>query len=78
MIRTALFALLLAGCGDSFEEPPPVDLSKNPYDFGIPTDGNGGHDLSTPDFAGDDLAGLDFASPLDFTQAGDHDLSQVD
>jgi hypothetical protein len=76
-MRTALFALLLAGCGDSFEEPASVDLSKNPYDFGIPTDGSG-RDQSMPDFGGDDLAGLDFASPLDFTQAGDHDLSQVD
>ena len=62
-MRWALFALLLAGCGDSFEEPPPVDLSKNPYDFGIPTDG-GADAREHEDFGMDDLAEpLDFSAP---------------
>jgi len=78
-MRWALFALLLAGCGDSFEEPGSVDLSKNPYDFSVPTDG-GGPDLSSElDLSGDDLSeSPDLTPPNDLTQVDNPDLTQTD
>ncbi len=62
----AALALVLVGCGgDSFVDPPPVDLYKAPHDFSIVIDGlffdlagepeDGGVDLSA---SADDLAHL--------------------